>query len=174
MTDNLGPSVPARVALPERANLEHLKNQAKARLNEMRHRRPDAQLSEAQFELAREYGFGNWRALKAHVDKLAAERGASPNSDRADLTARFVDAARAGRIDELLELLDRDPSLTRTTGAAALQHAAWRNRGQAVRRLLERGVDVRERVGEGDTALHYAAETADCRWCGCWWRPART
>ena len=34
---------------------------------------PGAQLADAQFELAKQYGFSSWRALKAHVDSLTVE-----------------------------------------------------------------------------------------------------
>lgn len=67
-------SVRTRVerGLPERANLEHLKNEAKQRLAAMRAGAPDARLAAAQFELAREYGFASWRELKAAVERLQA------------------------------------------------------------------------------------------------------
>jgi len=55
--------------LPERASLEHLKKQAKARLAELRRDCPDATLAEAQFEIARANGFPSWRALKAAFDR---------------------------------------------------------------------------------------------------------
>lgn len=58
--------------LPARPNLEHLKNEAKSRLEQLRLTQPDAQLSDAQFKLAREYGFSSWRALKAHINGLDA------------------------------------------------------------------------------------------------------
>ncbi len=56
-------------ALPANPNLEHLKNEAKARLSALRADAPDAQLAEAQFQIAREYGFSSWRALKDEVDR---------------------------------------------------------------------------------------------------------
>ena len=63
-------------ALPAGASLEHLKNQAKQRLPAMRRETPDAKLADAQFRLAREYGFASWRALKAEVERRAP--GAAP------------------------------------------------------------------------------------------------
>ncbi len=65
-------------ALPARANLEHLKNEAKARLDALRAAEPGAQLSDAQFLLAREYGFASWRELKAEVDRRAGQAGPDP------------------------------------------------------------------------------------------------
>jgi len=69
--------------LPANPNLEHLKKQAKALLNTLRERQPDATLSDAQHALAHEYGFASWPKLKAHLRQ-------SP----APLFPRFTDAAR--------------------------------------------------------------------------------
>ena len=52
--------------LPERPNLQHLKNQAKDLLKAGE---ADS-LSSAQFEIARRYGFASWPKLKAHLDSL--------------------------------------------------------------------------------------------------------
>jgi HEAT repeat protein len=48
--------------LPSKANLEHLKNQAKAK-----HQREQITLAQAQFALARDYGFPSWTRLKIFV-----------------------------------------------------------------------------------------------------------
>lgn len=58
--------------LPARPNLEYLKNEAKDRLDDLRRADPRAQLSDAQFALAQEYGFASWPKLKEHVDAQAA------------------------------------------------------------------------------------------------------
>lgn len=57
--------------LPARANLEHLKNEAKQRLATLRAANPDMRLAEAQFAVARDYGFSSWRALKTEVERRA-------------------------------------------------------------------------------------------------------
>jgi hypothetical protein len=52
--------------LPDRPNLRHLKDQAKDLL-----KAGDAKtLTDAQFKIARLYGFASWPKLKAHVDSL--------------------------------------------------------------------------------------------------------
>jgi ankyrin repeat protein len=53
--------------LPEQPNLRHLKDQAK----DMLKTGEAATLTEAQFKIARLYGFASWSKLKAHVDSLA-------------------------------------------------------------------------------------------------------
>jgi ankyrin repeat protein len=52
--------------LPERPNLRHLKDQAKDLLKAGE----AASLAEAQFKIARLYGFASWPKLKEHVDSL--------------------------------------------------------------------------------------------------------
>jgi len=58
------------LTLPPRPSLDHLKKQAKARLEAMQATSPDAQLADAQHALARDYGFASWPKLKAHVEAL--------------------------------------------------------------------------------------------------------
>ena len=58
------------LTLPPRPCLDHLKKQAKARLEAMQATAPDAQLADAQHALARDYGFASWPKLKAHVEAL--------------------------------------------------------------------------------------------------------
>lgn len=69
--------------LPERPNLENLKNQAKTLLKSIESGDVDAlsrakvlskstalRLSDAQFIIAREYGFSSWAKLKRHVESI--------------------------------------------------------------------------------------------------------
>jgi hypothetical protein len=56
--------------LPDRPHLDHLKNQAKERLQLLRRSDPHAQLADAQHVIAREYGFASWPKLKAHVEAV--------------------------------------------------------------------------------------------------------
>jgi ankyrin repeat protein len=53
-------------SLPERPNLRHLKDQAKALLKAGQ----AASLTEAQLKIARMYCFPNWRRLKAHIEEV--------------------------------------------------------------------------------------------------------
>jgi hypothetical protein len=57
---------PAPRSLPLRPNLRHLKHQARDLLNSGMAR----SLAEAQFQLARSYGFRSWPKLKAHVNAI--------------------------------------------------------------------------------------------------------
>jgi hypothetical protein len=64
--------------LPEHANLEHLKKQAKALLPELQRQNPNAKVADALHAVARQNGFSTWPQLKEHVgdgspDETAAE-----------------------------------------------------------------------------------------------------
>src|SRR6266496_3611904 len=53
-------------SLPDRPNLRHLKDQAKDLLKAG----AAASLADAQFQIARLYGFASWPKLKAHVESF--------------------------------------------------------------------------------------------------------
>jgi len=206
--------------LPARANLEHLRNEAQQRLQEMRIQDAAAKLADAQLLIAREYGFASWRTLKAAVDNSVRERAFAAARDgdldtvrraleaglhpgTTDETGRTIhqiaktlghpqiellmreyqerderrdevkhtvkalqDAAAEGRAADLRRLLDAHPELLDARGVdvhgqTALHKAAWNNRIECVRLLLERGADVRIRdYGDNAYALHFAAEAA--------------
>jgi effector-binding domain-containing protein len=59
-------------ALPERPNLDHLRQQAKDLLATMRASHPTTSLATAQAQLARQYGHRTWPELKAEVERRRA------------------------------------------------------------------------------------------------------
>jgi ankyrin repeat protein len=121
--------------LPERPNLEQLKQQAKDLLRSTRAhdsaalqrfrilpafanisdadlaRRPLA-LHDAQSVIAREYGFDSWKALHERVDELTLEFGAAVD--------QFLEAATDGRRDRGERLLALYPAIARATFHTAL------------------------------------------------------
>ena len=149
MSEQTHPSASGPLSLPDAPNLEWLRKQAKHNLEKLRQTRPDAQLSDAQFDLAKLYGFPSWRALKAHVDSLTID-------------GQLFDAARKGDIGKLTKLLDEHPDklYTRTQPYEhTMLHLAAQN-GQlpAVDFLLKRGIDVNTREkGDNTYAMHWAA-----------------
>ena len=72
--------------LPARPNLDHLKKQAKELLQALKQQDPDAQLADAQHALAREYGFGSWPRLKAHIESDIAAANPFVGKWTADLS----------------------------------------------------------------------------------------
>jgi hypothetical protein len=67
--------------LPERANLEHLRKEAKQLLKAMRLDNSGATLAAAQLATARKYGFTSWRRMVAQVTALRGEAKAPPVYD---------------------------------------------------------------------------------------------
>jgi ankyrin repeat protein len=149
MSDQTPESAAASRSLPEGANLDWLRKQAKRRLTELRASNPEAQLADAQFELAKQLGFSSWRALKAHVDSLTVE-------------GRLFDAAKNGDVQTLTALLDEDPHRLHARAKpyewSLLHLAAHAGHLAAVDLLLERGLDVNTREkGDNTYAMHWAA-----------------
>ncbi len=94
MSDETHGSAPS--ALPDSPSLEWLRKEAKRRLAQLRAAAPDARLADAQFEIAKHYGFSSWRVLKAHVDSLSID-------------GQLFDAAKKGDVARLRALLDEHP-----------------------------------------------------------------
>lgn len=78
--------------LPERPNLSHLKKQAKELLNKLSLENPKFKLSQAQYLLAKQYGFESWPKLKVYVEHVTAR---SPRPLNRSLL-RAIEALRAG------------------------------------------------------------------------------
>ena len=80
--------------LPERPNLRHLKDQAKDLLKAG----AASSVADAQFQIARLYGFASWSKLKSHVDSFA-EAG------------KLKQAIDANDIVQVKTLMTRNPAL---------------------------------------------------------------
>lgn len=81
MTTPQGQGEGAPRPLPAKPDLRHLKLQAKDLLRDGQAK----SLSDAQFRLARSYGFASWPKLKAHVESLAEAGALKLAIDRNDL-----------------------------------------------------------------------------------------
>ncbi len=127
-------------SLPERPDLRHLKDQAKDLLAAG----GAASLSQAQFKLAREYGFDSWPKLKAHVELLHG----------AGQLKQAIDAEDLPRVVELLTLdpaLHRAPlgygnngPLTWVAECRTVHGPPSRTRLEIARWMLEHGSDVHQ------------------------------
>jgi hypothetical protein len=80
--------------LPERPDLRHLKDQAKALLKAS----GALSLTDAQFQIARSYGFASWPRLKAYVESLKD-------------AGRLKDAIDANDFDRVRKLMTQQPAL---------------------------------------------------------------
>ena len=148
MSETDGSPAGAR-SLPEKPNLDWLRKQAKRRLDELRTHDPSAQLADAQFDVAKRFGFSSWRALKSHIDSLT-------------VAGQLFDAAAAGDVDLLTALLDAHPDLIGVRNQpyewSLLHVAAHRGHLDLVNVLLARGFDVNTKErGDRTYAMHWAA-----------------
>ena len=136
-------------AASRRPNLDWLRKQAKRRLDELRKTNPDAQLADAQFDLAKQYGFPSWRALKAHIDSLTVD-GQLFEAARTGTSTRWPRCSTSTRTS-----CTRAPS--RTSGRCCTRRRSGGHLA-AVDLLLTRGLDVNTREeGDNTYAMHWAA-----------------
>jgi ankyrin repeat protein len=138
--------------LPDKPNLEQLKNQAKDLLRDYSAGDADTiaevqraedtppahlALADAQRVLARAYGYASWAELKHFVDGITV--------------ARFCDAARVGDVAVLRQMLRVRPELVGMDLAEndehrAIHFAVLHRHAEAVRVLMEAGADPRKGI----------------------------
>lgn len=149
-------STPTSAPLPARPSLEQLRKQAKdllrrcqdgdaAAIERIRRHKPqvtDRSLADAQFALAREYGFESWPRLVRHV-----EAANSSEIDHFDRIARDLVAAYSGDVEALERLNDR--------------YAATRDLEQLQRMVRERSATSVDSTNEFTLphARHFVATT---------------
>jgi ankyrin repeat protein len=149
MSEQTPASASTPLSLPDEPNLDWLRKQAKRRLREMRKTNAAAKLADAQFDVAKQYGFSSWRDLKEHVDSLT-------------LDGQLFEAATKGDVPALTSLLDRHPEKLRARNKpyehTLLHLAAFVGHLPAVDLLLKRGLDVNVREkGDNTYPMHWAA-----------------
>jgi hypothetical protein len=143
------------VGLPNRPSLEWLRKNARDTLTHMRTTEPEARLADAQYAVARRYGFPSWRALKSYVDGVTAD------------FARLRSAIVEGDLAAADEVLRRRPALvdaaddpdgpvrpSDSRGMRPLHHAIAHDRPEMVRLLLAHGADAGLRNANGRLPLH--------------------
>ena len=149
MSEQADRSASRTLSLPESPNLEWLRKQAKRRHDELRSSDPAAKLADAQFELAKQYGFTSWRALKAQIESLT-------------IHGQLFEAAEQGDVKTLTALLEKYPEKLHVRNKpyewTLLHMAAHHGQLAVVDLLLKRGLDVNLREKGDDTyGMHWAA-----------------
>ncbi|HKW12678.1 MAG TPA: ankyrin repeat domain-containing protein [Gemmatimonadaceae bacterium] len=154
--------MPSPSFLPARPSFEQLRKQAKELLRDIRSGNRDAlkrlrayitratrnpqlappTLADAQFVLAREYGFESWAKLKRHVETVERPRDFDEAIWGHD-TWPFLVAVYEGRDTAVRDMLDRDPTLARAEYAymQPLHYAVRGGREDMVRLLIDAGAD---------------------------------
>jgi len=166
-----------RRSLPARPNLEQQKQQAKELLQSfaageaesqarIRSELPDKQpitLADAQFVIAREYGFASWAALKQHIE--------SQTEDQATVIERVHDAFRRRDAGAVRRLFQQHPELRARINDPVFSFnspaiVAYANDLSIVDVLLDFGADPNRRSewwAGGFHALHSATGAAAAR-----------
>src|ERR1700754_1328215 len=91
-------------------------------------------------------------------------RGVDPNvKDKRGYTAmsHAIEAMYEDVVDALLARPELDPNSRGLNERSALMAYVWRDNRERVEKLLARGADVKIQDGDGDTALHGAAQTGN-------------
>lgn len=156
--------------LPARPNLEWLKKTARQRLVELRTHDPGSRLADAQFAVARDYGFASWRELKLHCSRL---RSSAVPDDA--VAAQFLRDVRAGNVAAAKAALAAFPAIVNVKAP----HPHWGGKPQPLHMaiegkqrelfdlLLEGGADPRgDNGGYSDwSPLMLAASNGDAYMC---------
>lgn len=116
-------------ALPARPNIEWLKKTAKQLLGDLQAQDPTRKLANAQFALARRYGFASWRAMKAHIEQQDVPSQTLNDED----VAAFLRHVGAGRMDAIEAALAASPAIVNAVGP----HPYWGDRPQALHVSIE-------------------------------------
>ncbi len=137
-----------RLALPENPDLEHLKDEAKERLALLRATAPETQLTEAQFQLARDYGFPSWRALKEAVegagDGLSAYAGFYRHDPALITNSCFSVTAKDGHLfvelmtGTKIELIRQEDGRFASPGLSSLYGFEQKSTGHVEAMIIER------------------------------------
>jgi ankyrin repeat protein len=131
--------------LPANPNLEHLKKQAKELLHDFRQGKPEAidsfrnftpnsadpKLADAQYVIARDYGFASWPKLKEHVESLTL----TP-PEQLSAAVRMSNANRVSRI------LEEHPELKGRLNEPRVEHGDLPLLLAAVQRTDRKTIDV--------------------------------
>jgi hypothetical protein len=156
--------------IPARANLAWLRKTAKQQLQTMRAQGPQGEALRGAV-CPRQYGFSNWRSLKAHIDQLRQVNFAATPALAGEEIAMFLRAVGDGRLAELRVSLTAERRFVNAIGP----HPYWGGRPQALhisietrRRdmfdmLLDAGADIN---GSNDQYEHWSPLMLTFHWSG--------
>ena len=134
--------------LPANADISWLRKAAKSLQKTWRAEGRETKLADAQFQMATDYGFASWRALKTHLD-------GGPTPEEADA---FLAAVGQGDVAAINTAIEGDPDIVKCIGKHpywggrphALHVAIDTNREDIFDLLIEAGADVNASGAEYD------------------------
>ncbi len=133
--------------LPARPNLEHLKNQARALLRERLAAKPSEKfkLADALHQVANDYGFATWPALKLHIEAASEDPVTALTAAIKGDDASLVRAVLARHPD--LQARINEPLPTASFDAPAIFMAVQRENRPVIDALLDCGANINQRTG---------------------------
>ncbi|MCR9137680.1 MAG: ankyrin repeat domain-containing protein [Alphaproteobacteria bacterium] len=120
-------------SLPDNANLGWLKKSAKQLLRQWREEGREAKLADAQFFLAREYGFPSWRSMRQTIEAGASQSSQSHPDDAVDPNVHFLQLVGRGDLDDIRQAVRKTPGLVNVVTA----HPFWGGRPQPLHVAVE-------------------------------------
>ena len=144
----------APLSLPDRPNLRHLKAQARDLLKAGRAR----SLTDAQFQVARLYGFASWPRLKSHLESLEETGQLKRAIDRNDIERVRTMMTRNPALHRAPLGYGKDGPLTWVAECRVPWEPPSRTRLEMARWMIEHGSDVHQ---GGDGPLMRAALNSD-------------
>lgn len=120
-------------SLPEKANLDWLKKSAKQLLRHWQAEGRDAKLADAQFFLARDYGFSSWRSMRQAIETRATESQGRQSDNAEDPNDRFLQLVGRGDLEAIRQALRDMPGLVNVVAA----HPFWGGRPQPMHVAVE-------------------------------------
>jgi ankyrin repeat protein len=162
-------------ALPDRPNLRHLKGQAK----DLLHAGVANSITDAQFQVARRYGFSSWPALKAHVEALGVMPDLELAADAEDVERIGALMSRHPSLQGIVERLHGVGTWLRMKTYVAAQSIAGRTASGQLKRAIDlEDLDRVKALMTADPGLHRApigyGDNGPLTWvaeCRVPWRP---
>ncbi len=133
--------------LPVNPSFEHLQKQAKRRAKQS----PALQLSDIQFQIAREYGCKTWTELKQRVATMSRRHDLAPQKNYEPLpkAARACDTAMVRRLLRESDFTQHDLDQSLAHALWYGDDAAWPERRALADLLLDHGADPDGQYGSG-------------------------
>ena len=121
-------------------------------------------LSEAQYCVAKEYGFESWNKLNKHIQTLQKEN----KNEESSLNNELITATYEGRMNDVCRILDQEQQLVNCTGqcqywdgeCTPLMAAALTNQIEIALLLIEKGSNIDWPVDDTNSPLNLALSSS--------------
>jgi len=124
--------------LPVKPDIQNLRKEAKGLYRRLKRQAPEANLADAQFILAAEYGFKSWGKLKSQIDRGAKKRWAARLAEQEGFTPIALSRSQGPQPSFQPAWLGRRERLTEddADGLATPAQTAWLHIGALLLALV--------------------------------------